>query len=235
MAKQCISCGKNIGLLTVRIPLLGNEDLVICAECFEKMPSILDDLYQKRIYPTKTELLTIKDEVIQQLKTLNYNQDTINVITKFLDDKIAKAKDPENSESGKLLKKCPVCKKNVNYDTEICSDCGFAFNVIDTVEFQEIAKIYNARLEQIKKNPYYEYDYVVVPNLSDGSTNKERIEEIVSNHAMQGWRLITMYSNELGKNSMGVAVGGVGGGTNTTMCEDVMVFERCIKGEKCGQ
>lgn len=235
MAKQCISCGKNIGLLTVRIPLLGNEDLVICAECFEKMPSILDDLYQKRIYPTKTELLTIKDEVIQQLKTLNYNQDTINVITKFLDDKIAKAKDPENSERGKLLKKCPVCKKNVNYDTEICSDCGFAFNVIDTVEFQEIAKIYNARLEQIKKNPYYEYDYVVVPNLSDGSTNKERIEEIVSNHAMQGWRLITMYSNELGKNSMGVAVGGVGGGTNTTMCEDVMVFERCIKGEKCGQ
>ena len=97
------------------------------------------------------------------------------------------------------------------------------------MEYQEIAKIYNARLEQIKKNPYYEYDYVVVSNLSDGSTNKERIEEVINNHAMQGWRLITMYSNELGKNSMGVAVGGVGGGTNTTMCEDVMVFERCIK------
>ena len=38
-----------------------------------------------------------------------------------------------------------------------------------------------------------------------------------------------MYSNEISKISMGVAVGGVGGGTNTTMCEDVMVFERCIK------
>lgn len=232
MAKQCISCGKNIGLLTVRITLSGNEDLVICADCFEKMPSILNDLYQKRIQPTKTELLTIKEEVIQQLKTSNYNQDTINVVAKFLDDRITKAKEPENSETGKLLKKCPVCKKNVNYDTAICSDCGFAFDIVDVIEYQEIAKIFNARLAQIKKNPYYEYDYVVVPNLSDGSTNKERIEEVITSHAMQGWRLITMYSNELGRNSMGVAVVGVGGGTNTTMCEDVMVFERCIKGEE---
>lgn len=229
MAKNCIACGKNIGLLTVRIPLLDNDDLVICSDCFDKMPPILNELYQKRIFPTKSELLSIKNEMIQQLKVSNYNQDTINVVTKFLDDKIERAKEPENSEDGKLLKKCPICKKNVNYDSEICSDCGFAFNVVDTVEFKEIAKLYNARLEQIKKNPYYEYDYVVVPNKSDGSTDRERIQDIISSHAIQGWRLVTMYSNELGKNSMGVAVGGVGGGTNTTMCEDVMVFERCIK------
>ena len=229
MAKNCIACGKNIGLLGVRIPLLENEDLVICLDCFNKMPPILNELYQKRVYPTKTELLIIKEEVIQQLKASNYNQDTINVVTKFLDDKISRTKESENSEEGRLLKKCPICKKNVNYGTEICSDCGFAFNVADAIEYQEIAKIYNARLEQIKKNPYYEYDYVVVPNLSDGSTNKERIEEVIASHAMQGWRLVTMYSNERGKNSMGVSVGGVGGGTNTTMCEDIMVFERCIK------
>lgn len=225
MGKQCISCGKNIGLLTVRIPLLENEDLVICAECFEKMPSILDDLYQKRIHPTKTELLTIKEEIIQQLKILNYNQDSINVITKFLDNKIEKAKDPENSENGKLLKKCPVCKKNVNYDTEICSDCGFAFNVMPVIEYKEIAKIYNERLEQYKRNPFYEYDYIVVPNKSDGSTNKESIEDIIRNHAMQGWRLVTMYSNETGKNA--ITVGGVG--SNVTICEDIIIFERCIK------
>ena len=116
MAKSCIACGKNISLLGVRIPLLGTEDLVICLECFEKMPPILNDLYQKKVYPTKSELLQIKDDVVQQLKISNYNQDTINVVTKFLDDKIAKAKDPENSEIGRILKKCPVCKKNVNYD-----------------------------------------------------------------------------------------------------------------------
>ncbi len=37
----------------------------------------------------------------------------------------------------------------------------------------------------------------------------------------KGWRLITMYSNEIGKNSIA--------GVNATMCEDIMIFERCIK------
>lgn len=233
MAKNCITCGKKIGVLGVRVPLLGTEDLVICSDCFDKMPTVLEDLYQKRIYPTKDELLTVKDEVIRQLKDNNYNQDTVNVVTKFLDDKIARAKTPQNKEDGKVLKKCPICKKHVNYDSEICSDCGFAFSVVDVIEYQEIAKIYNNRWEQIKKNPFYEYDYVVVNNLPDGSTDKVRIDEIISRHAMKGWRLVTMYSNELGKNSVGGAIGGIGGVTNSTMCEDVMVFERCIKaGEK---
>lgn len=69
MAKNCINCGKNIGLLGVRIPLLVNDDLIICSDCFDKMPSIINELYQKKSYPTKTELLKIKNEVIQQLRT----------------------------------------------------------------------------------------------------------------------------------------------------------------------
>lgn len=226
MAKQCISCGKNIGLLTVRISLLGDDDLVICADCFEKMPSILDDLHQKYIHPNKAELLAIQREVIQQLKASNYNQDTLNVVTKFLDDKIAKAKNPESSEKGKLLKKCPICKKNVNYDTEICSGCGFSFSVMPLMEYNKIALIYNERLEQYNKNPFYEYDYIVIQNKSDGSTDKETIKNTIDSHAMQGWKLITMYSNEIGKNA--ITVGGVGG--NVTMCEDILIFERCIKG-----
>lgn len=226
MAKNCLACGKNIGLLTVRVPLLENEDLVICADCFEKMPPIINELYQKRIYPTKTELIKIKEDVIQKLKTNDFNQDTINVVTKFLDDKIARAKDPESSEEGKLLKKCPICHKNVRYNTEICSDCGYVFGEVSAIEYAEIAKIYNDRIEQYKNNPFYEYDYVVAPNKSDGSTDKETIKGVLASHAMQGWKLITMYSNEIGKNA--ITVGGVGG--NVTICEDVLVFERCIKG-----
>lgn len=41
----------------------------------------------------------------------------------------------------------------------------------------EIANIYNQRMEQYKRNPFYEYDYIVVPNKSDGSTDKEKIEK----------------------------------------------------------
>lgn len=223
MAKNCLCCGKNIGLLTVRIPLLENEELVICSDCFEKMPSVLNDLYQKRIHPTKSELLTIKEEIIEQLNLGCYNKDVINVVTKYLDNKISKAKDPEASEDGAILKKCPICNKNVNYDVEVCSGCGYSFSSGYEFVNNEIANIYNQRMEQYKRNPFYEYDYIVVPNKSDGSTDKEKIEKIIRNHAMQGWRLITMYSNEIGKNAIA--------GVNATMCEDIMVFERCIKGE----
>lgn len=67
----------------------------------------------------------------------------------------------------------------------------------------------------------------MVQNKGDGSTDKERIAKIIKEHAFQGWRLVTMYSNEIGKNAL--AVGGVG--ANSTMCEDILLFERCIKAE----
>lgn len=223
MAKNCVCCGKNIGLLTVRIPLLENEDIVVCADCFDKMPSVLNDLYQKRIYPSKTELVTIKEEVMKQLSMENYNKDVINVVTKYLDDKIAKASNPVEKENGVVFKECPVCNKSVNYDAEVCSGCGYSFAKQNKFENNEIAEIYNERMEQYRKNPFYEYDYIVVPNKSDGYTDKERIEKIICTHAMQGWRLVTMYSNEIGKNSIA--------GLNATMAEDIMVFERCIKQE----
>lgn len=38
-----------------------------------------------------------------------------------------------------------------------------------------------------------------------------------------------MYSNELGKNSSGISIMGATGITNATICQQVMVFERCIK------
>ena len=225
MARSCIACGKNIGLLGVRIPLLGDDDLSICSDCFDKMPSILNELYQKRIYPTKIELLAIKEDVIRQLEVDNYNQDTLSIVAKFLDDKIEKAREAESNEDGALIKMCPVCNKRSNYAVSICPDCNYNFNIDTKLNQNEVAQIYNDRVEQYIKNPFYEYDFIVVPNNSDGTANKEQINKVLISHATQGWRLVTMYSNMIGKNEIKIA----GVGTNVTICEDVMVFERRIK------
>lgn len=225
MAKSCIACGKNIGLLGVRVPLLGTEDLVICSDCFDKMPPIINELYQKRIYPTKNELLAIKDDVMDQLSIDSYNQDTISVVAKFLDEKIEKARESESNEDGALIKICPVCNKRSNYAVSICPDCNYNFNIDTKLNQNEVAQIYNDRVEQYIKNPFYEYDFIVVPNNSDGTANKEQINKVLISHATQGWRLVTMYSNMIGKNEITIA----GVGTNVTICEDVLVFERCIK------
>lgn len=123
---------------------------------------------------------------------------------------------------------CPVCGKKHPSNSKMC-ECGCNLISNPKLNIKEVAEIYNNRLEQYKKNPLYEYDYIVIPNKSDGSTDAEKIRSIIISHSMQGWRLVTMYSNELGKKALDVAVGNIGSQTNTTMCEDIMVFERCIK------
>ncbi len=158
MAKQCVSCEKNIGLLAARVSLLEDEDVVICTDCFDKMPSLLNDLYQKRINPSEAELLTIKSEIIQQLKSLNFNQATIDIVEKFLNDELSKSKKSSLSSNANLYKKCPICNKNFNYDAEICSGCGYVFNLTTAIEYNQIAQIYNERAKQYGKNPFYEYD-----------------------------------------------------------------------------
>lgn len=142
-----------------------------------------------------------------------------------MDSKIARANDKIDDDNAVVQKVCPICQKRVTYESSTCTSCGYVFKEDVLVSLNEIAEIYNNRIEQYKKNPYYEYDYIVVQNKGDGSTDKEKIAKIIKEHSFQGWRLVTMYSNEIGKNAL--AVGGVG--ANSTMCEDILLFERCIK------
>lgn len=48
--------------------------------------------------------------------------------------------------------------------------------------------------------------------------------QILKDHSSNGWKLHTIYSNELGKNAIQI----LGLGINSTACEDVMIFERRI-------
>ena len=73
-------------------------------------------------------------------------------------------------------------------------------------------------------NEFYEYDVVTIINEDHGTVDKEKMMKILSDHAKNGWRLHTMYSNELGKNALSL----LGFGVNSTACEDVLIFERRI-------
>ena len=48
---------------------------------------------------------------------------------------------------------------------------------------------------------------------------------LLAEHAKDGWKLHTIYSNELGKNAVSL----LGFGTNSTACEDVLIFERRVE------
>lgn len=74
-------------------------------------------------------------------------------------------------------------------------------------------------------NEYYEYDVVSVINAEHGVVDKSEMKRVLMEHARQGWKLHTIYSNELGKNALRI----LGFGINSTACEDILIFERRVE------
>jgi len=72
---------------------------------------------------------------------------------------------------------------------------------------------------------YYEYDVVTLINVDHGKIDKEKMINLLNERAQKGWKLHTVYSNELGKNALKI----LGFGINSTACEDVLIFERRIE------
>ena len=123
-----------------------------------------------------------------------------------------------------------ICKKcgSVNPNgAVICSNCNAQMNKTN-LSFAEAKR--KAENEENKKQTYakqsgeYEYDVVTVVNTRAGLTDVDAIKRILDEKSSQGWRLISAYSNELGKNALSV----MGFGTNTTASQDVLYFERKI-------
>ena len=72
---------------------------------------------------------------------------------------------------------------------------------------------------------FYEYDVVTIINENHGQVDKVKMLQVLSEYAQRGWKLHTMYSNELGKNAITL----LGLNVNSTACEDVLIFERRIE------
>ena len=72
---------------------------------------------------------------------------------------------------------------------------------------------------------FYEYDVVTIINEGHGQVDKSKMLQVLSERARQGWKLHTIYSNELGKNAITL----LGLNVNSTASEDVLIFERRIE------
>lgn len=71
---------------------------------------------------------------------------------------------------------------------------------------------------------YYEYKAISISDTWKGEVNTDRLTATLNSLALEGWRLRTAVTNELGKNA--VAVGGFG--INSTADQTVLIMERCV-------
>ena len=113
-------------------------------------------------------------------------------------------------------------------------ELGVTYEQLLDEENMLIAEEHRLMAEEHSKQSYalntvglYEYDVVTILNKEHGLVDKEQMNKILQAHAADGWRLHTIYSNELGKNAISL----LGLGTNSTACEDVLIFERKLKND----
>lgn len=145
------------------------------------------------------------------------------------------------------MKTCPKCGEILGDSVDVCFKCRYDFRykrVITNEEFveqrerqieQQNKYIEDAKIReeqkkiQLAKNPLYEYDVVVINDLSNGQVDDEKIQRILNEWAENGWKLHSIFTNEIGKSSMSTSIAGFGSGINATIDQTVLVFERCIK------
>ena len=145
------------------------------------------------------------------------------------------------------MKKCPNCGELIGDNVSECFNCHYncIYKRIITQQERKIERdkkneLIKKHLEdkislekdkekQIKNNPIYEYDTVVVNDNNDGTTNKNEIQNVLNKYSQNGWKLHSVTTNEVGKTLTGVSIGFIGGNINATICQTILIFERCIK------
>jgi hypothetical protein len=95
-------------------------------------------------------------------------------------------------------------------------------------QFKQDAKARQNRIDSLKSKGYegyYEYKVLSLCDEENGNISITRLAVLLNDYAMDGWRLVTSYANELGHNSSSFG----GQGTNSTIDEHILIMERFVK------
>lgn len=138
------------------------------------------------------------------------------------------------------MKTCPNCNEIIGDSAQTCFKCNYNFKYKKVLtkeeekqlekkeEKQKIIRQEEADI-QILRNPYFEYQVVIINNLVTGEMNQTQLQETLNTYAENGWKLHSVFNNELGKTSSSIAIGFLGSTVNATIDQTVLIFERCIK------
>ena len=103
---------------------------------------------------------------------------------------------------------------------------------------QEKETYYRNKIHNLKNNGvngYYEYRVISLLdekgffNSQSGRVDVETMTHTLNELGLDGWHLITAYSNELGKNAFALGIGGAASGINSTIDENILIFERFVQ------
>lgn len=98
-----------------------------------------------------------------------------------------------------------------------------------SIRFREAAaakKTWEDTIKRSNNSQYYEYRVMTVLDTKRGNTNIAELSHKLNEFGRDGWRLVTSFTNELGKDASGLAIGGAAFGVNSTTDEVILIFEK---------
>ena len=76
---------------------------------------------------------------------------------------------------------------------------------------------------------YYEYTTLSLIDNDGGELTPYQVTQLLNDYALDGWKLATAYTNELGHNSTSGGFGGISSGTNSTIDQHILILERFVR------
>ena len=144
------------------------------------------------------------------------------------------------------MKQCPNCHELVGNSVKICFNCHYDFSlgrVVDSSRIAEERRNEVLRIQQLKENQReeikkrnllylnseYEYKTVVINDLITGEIDSKKLQKTLESYALNGWRLHSVFTNEVGRNSGGSFTSFQGVSINAAIDQTILIFERRIK------
>jgi len=228
MSIVCVICQKKQSGWIQDYPL--SEDhkyLRICSNCFEKLNTIINN-------DSPENVDAAKDYFNKIFLSVNVWDEAKTVVNEAIasqenaQDREAKEKEREKKE----IEVAQQLEKKRQDDLE-------RIRIIDEERLRrEREEQHRVQLDRLKSqgiDGYYEYKVVSFSDISglfskdSGRVNTIAMTEALNLLGMDGWHLVTAYSNELGKNAFSGGVGSAILGVNSTVDENILIFERFVR------
>ncbi|MBQ8575797.1 MAG: hypothetical protein IJ447_07120 [Clostridia bacterium] len=99
-------------------------------------------------------------------------------------------------------------------------------------EVQRQKQAFENRINSLKARGYecyYEYTTLSLVDDDGGGLTTSQVTRLLNDYALDGWKLVSAYTNELGHNSTSGGIGGFSTGTNSTIDQHILILERFVR------
>lgn len=205
MKKNCISCGKGTSHFDMPLELVGDQ--VLCRKCADNIIYDINKVYENM---PEEDFCKIKEKIIDDCQN-KFSQDILSVIIATINNRYGIL---ENEDIQKTI----IEQENLKRE-----------------RWQQEYQLKIDNLDKLGLDGYYEYkvlsllDEVGFFRKNSGKVDTYSMTEKLNELGIEGWHLVTAYSNELGKNALSGGVGGAMLGVNSTVDENILIFERFVR------